>query len=174
MRIPALLAVLSLVVGGCAGYHVGPIKPTPMKSVQRIAVSNFKNDTLEPRIEVMLANAAIKQLHQDGTYKITSEQDADAIVQGTIERIDRTPARSAKTDFFQTSEYTLAVIVKFQAIEKRTGQVLMTRELTGNSSFFVGGRDLRTADVNRDERQAIPQAAEDVAVQLVSALSEGW
>jgi hypothetical protein len=32
----------------------------------------------------------------------------------------------------------------------------------------------RVANVNRDERQAIPQAAEEAAIRLTSYLSEGW
>lgn len=174
MRLWGLLPVLALWFGGCAGYHIGPIKPTPMKSVQKIAVTNFKNDTLEPRIEVLMANALIKQIQQDGSYRITSEQDADAIVQGSIDRIERFAARGAKNDFYQTSEYNLGVFAKIRVTEKRTGKVLMERSLTGNSSFFVSGRNLRTADVNKDERQAIPLAAEDLATQMVSYLSEGW
>jgi hypothetical protein len=174
MRVLGLLSALGLFLGGCAGYHVGPVKPTPMRSIEKVAVSVFKNETLEPRIEALMANALIKQLHQDGTYCVTSEQDADALVQGTVERIERSPARSAKNDFFQTSEFTLGVVAKIRAIEKTTGRVLLEREVTGNSSFFVSGKNLRTADVNRDERQAIPLAAEDLATQVVSFLSEGW
>ena len=38
----------------------------------------------------------------------------------------------------------------------------------GSTSFFVGD------DITTDERQAIPLAAEEVAVHLVSQISEGW
>ncbi len=174
MRLLGLFPLLGLLFGGCAGYHVGPVKPTPMKSVHKIAVSTFKNETLEPRLEVLMANALIKQIQQDGTYRITSEQDADAILQGTLERIERGAARGARNDFFQTSEYNLGVVARIRATDKHTGRVLMERSAIGNSSFFVSGRNLRTADVNKDERQAIPLAAEDLATQMVSYLSEGW
>jgi len=38
----------------------------------------------------------------------------------------------------------------------------------------VSGSSAIQADVNNDERQAIPLAAEDLAVRLVSQISEGW
>jgi hypothetical protein len=41
-------------------------------------------------------------------------------------------------------------------------------EVAGTTSFFVG------TDVTTDERQALPLAAEELAVHLVSQLSEGW
>jgi hypothetical protein len=95
-----------------------------MKDVHTLAVPAFKNNTLEPRVEVMLANCVIKQLQQDGTYKISSENESDAIVQGTIERIERTPARGVQTDFYQTSEYTLSLLLKVKVVQRSTGKTL--------------------------------------------------
>ncbi len=42
------------------------------------------------------------------------------------------------------------------------------RDVTGQTTFFVGN------DLPTQERQAIPLAAEDAAVQAASYLSEGW
>jgi hypothetical protein len=152
-----------------------------MKEVHTLAVPAFKNMTLEPRVEVMLANCLIKQLQQDGTYKISSEADADAIVQGTLERIERTPSRGVQRDFYQTSEYTLSLLLNIKVVQRSTGKTLSERAVRGNSSFFVTSSNAmspeinaRVANVNRDERQAIPQAADDAAIRLTSYLSEGW
>jgi hypothetical protein len=41
-------------------------------------------------------------------------------------------------------------------------------EVVGTTSFFVG------EDVTTDERQALPLAAEELAIHLVTQLSEGW
>ena len=57
-----------------------------MRGVKKIAVPTFKNDTLEPRVEVLLANAVIKQIQQDGTYQVAREKDADAILEGRSTR----------------------------------------------------------------------------------------
>lgn len=182
MRFLGLTAAASLALSGCAGYHVGPVKPTPMKEVRTIAVPAFSNMTLEPRLEVLMATALIKQLQQDGTYRITSERDADAIAECTVNRIDRTPARGIRNDtakgtsadFYQTTEFTLNLSVALKVSSRSTGEILASRQFVGNSSFFVSGPNPRTANINRDERQAIPQAAEDVATQITSFLSEGW
>ena len=171
----------SVLLGGCAGYHLGPVKPSGMKEVHALAVPAFKNMTLEPRVEAMLASCVIKQLQQDGTYRIASENDSDAVVYGTLDRIERIPARGVQNDFFQTSEYNLSLILKVKVVQRSTGKTLAEREVRGNSSFFVSSSNsmsadinARVANVNRDERQAIPQAAEDAAVRLTSYLSEGW
>ncbi|NBV87058.1 MAG: hypothetical protein EBS01_12540, partial [Verrucomicrobia bacterium] len=105
-----------------------------------------------------------------------------AVVSCTIEKLDRQPARSVRNDsqkgisadFYQTSEFTLELVLRVEVREKASGKTLLNREVRGNSSFFVSSENPLTADVNRDERQAVPLAAEDAAVRITSYLSEGW
>jgi len=174
MRFAFFLPLFALLFGGCAGYHIGPIQPKFMDGIKTIAVPTFKNDTLEPRVEVALANALIKQIQQDGTYKIVDEKDADAVVAGTLERITRRPARSVRGNVLLSKEYTLELKCRFVVTNRITGVPIDTRAVNGSTSFFVTGTSDGSADVNQDERQAIPLAAEDMAVQYVSQISEGW
>lgn len=173
MRLARLLPLALFIFSGCAGYHVGPIKPKTMREVNTIAVPAFKNDTIEPRVEVMLANSVIKQLQQDGTYKVVDEKDADATLVGNLEEVIRRPARSVRGNVLQTREYTLVLRIRYHVMD-RSGRILEQRAVTGQTSFFVSGTDTLAADVNNDERQAIPLAAEDAATRLVSQISEGW
>ena len=173
-----VLSLLVAILCAACGYHVGPVKPTRMKGIKRICVKNFKNDTLEPRLEVLLANAVIKQLQLDGTYEITGESRADAILQGTLSRIQRTPTRALRGNILQSTEYLLTLAGSYRLTETGGGKVLDARPVTGATSFFVSagssGGDLLTADSAQDERQAIPLAAEDLATHIASLISEGW
>ena len=173
MRFAFLLPLAAVLLSGCAGYHVGPIKPKTMRDVKTIAVPSFKNDTLEPRVEVLFANAVIKQIQQDGTFQVVREADADAILEGTVEKILRRPSRSVRGNVLQTREYNLVTTIRFR-VRDRSGRILEERAVAGQSSFFVSGTDTLAADVNEDERQALPLVAEDAAVHLVSLISEGW
>lgn len=174
MRFTFLLPLLAFIFSGCAGYTLGPIKPKLMRNVQTIAVPSFRNDTLEPRMEVLLANSIIKQIHQDGTYRIARENEADAILEGTIEEIERRPMRSVIGNVVRTREFNLILRVRYRVYNRATGRELESRTVTGQTSFFVSGSDNIAADVRGDERQALPLAAEDLAVRLVSQISEGW
>jgi outer membrane lipopolysaccharide assembly protein LptE/RlpB len=173
MRLAFLLPLVAVLFGGCAGYQIGPIKPKTMRTVSKLAVPAFKNETLEPRVEVLLANSLIKQIQQDGTYQVTSEADADATLEGTLDEIVRRPSRSVRGNVLQSREYTLTLRIRYRVIDK-SGRILDQRTVTGQTSFFVSGTDTIAADVNQDERQALPLAAEDAAVRLVSQISEGW
>jgi len=166
-RRPYLLLLLPLLLAGC-GYQVGEIRPTPMRHVKTLAVPTFKNNTLIPRIEVLVADTVIKQIQQDGTYQILGEGQADAILEGTITRIQRSPIRSVLSNVLATSEYRLTIEVAYNVHDRVTGLKLFEGRVTGITDFFT------SPDLVTDERQAIPIAAQRMAVNLTSRLSEGW
>ena len=174
MKLALFAPAVALLLGGCAGYHIGPIKPARFDGIQTIAVNTFKNDTLQPRVEVLLANSLIKQIQQDGTYKIADESKADALLEGTLDEIRRRPSRYVRGNVLQTREYTLQIRVHYKIKQRGTGKLLDDRTATGTTSFFVSGTGSVAADVNQDELQAFPLAAEELAVRLVSQISEGW
>jgi hypothetical protein len=156
------------VLSGCLGYHVGPVKPYYLRDVHNIAVPTFKNRTLVPRIEVLVTDTVIKQLQQDGTFQITNEDKADATLNGEISRISRLPARSVRGNVLATTEFNLALTVRY-SLTARDGKPLAgPGDAVGSTSFFV------SSDVTTDERQALPLATEDLATRLVAQLSEGW
>jgi hypothetical protein len=155
-------------LSGCFGYHIGPVKPYYLQDVHTIAVPTFKNETLIPRIEVLVTGTVVKQFQQDGTFQIGNQENADAVLIGEITRISRSPARSVRGNVLATTEFNLSMHVKYKLVG-RDGKVLgPDREASGTTSFFVG------TDVVTDERQALPLATEELATRLVSQLSEGW
>ena len=163
-----LAAVVCLCLSGCLGYHIGPVKPYYLHDIHTIAVPTFKNETLIPRIEALVTGTVIKQFQQDGTYRIASEGNADAVLQAEITRISRSPARSVRGNVLATTEFNLSMRVHYRLVG-RDGQALgPPGEAVGTTSFFVG------TDVVTDERQALPLATEELATRLVSQLSEGW
>jgi len=166
MRTVSLLLV-AILLSGC-GYKLGEIRPTPMRAVRTLAVPTFKNNTYEPRIEVLVADTVIKQLQQDGTYTIVSDDTADAILLGTVTKVERRSLRSVQNNVLATSEFGLTVTVSYQVVDRVTGAILMKSVVQGDTSFFS------TNDLQTTERQAIPLAAQRLAVDLSAALSEGW
>lgn len=165
----ALLATLfCFALGGCLGYHIGPVKPYYLRDVHTIAVPTFKNRTLVPRVDVLVTDTVIKQLQQDGTYQITNGDKADATLTGEIERITRAPARSVRGNVLATTEFTLWLVVKYSLTGRDGQQLVPPNDVLGTTTFFV------SSDVTSDERQALPLATEDLASRLVTQISEGW
>ena len=162
-------AILVACFSGCAGYHIGSVKPYYLRDVHTIAVPTFKNNTLVPRIEVLITDTVIKQFQQDGTYRIVGDDEADAILKAEIVGISRAPARSVRGNVLATVEFNLTLRVRYSLINRADETVLAPPAIvSGSTSFFV------SSDIVTDERQALPLATEEVATHLVSALSEGW
>jgi len=149
------------------GYTLGPATPNHLRQIHSIAVPTFANTTLVPRIEVLVTGTVIKQFQQDGTFRITNEDQADAVLKAEIVSVARSPARSVRGNVLSTTEFNLFMTVNYKLVGK-DGKVLSPGAVSGSTSFFVG------SDVSTDERQAMPLAAEELARHLVSQLSEGW
>ena len=162
----ALLAAVLLLTG--CGYKMGEIRPTPMRSVRDLSVPTFKNNTYEPRLEVMFADTLVKRLQQDGSYHIVNSDQADAILNCTITKIDRNALRSVQNNVLATSEFGLTVQVRYDVVDQKTGAILMSGVAVGRTSFF-SGNDLQTI-----ERQAMSNAAADFANNITGQISEGW
>jgi hypothetical protein len=170
-------------LSGCLGYHVGPVKPYYLQEVNTISIPTFKNETLIPRVEELVTGTVIKQFQQDGTFKIGNKENADATLEGEIQRISRSPARSVRGNVLATAEFNLTMHVKYKIVGPDGKQLGPPGDAVGNTSFFVGSggtndetaqKTTIVADVTSDERQALPLAAEELATHLVSQLSEGW
>ena len=173
MRLRVFLAVLPaaaacLLSTGCLGYHLGPAKPAFLKDVHTVAVPVFRNNTLLPGLDGMVTDTVIAQIQQDGTYRVGTMDDADAVLYCTIEKVQRTPDRSVTGNVLLTSEFDLDLGLRYVFYERSTGRILDSGRLDGATSFFVGN------DVQQDERQAVPLAAQQLAVRLVSAITEGF
>lgn len=160
--------LLAAALSGCAGYRIGSVKPAYLEHVKTIAVPAFGNQTFLPRIEALVTNTVIRQFQQDGTFRITTEENADAVLKATITSVSRTPVRSVRGNVLATTEFNLGLLITYSLVDRDGKTLVGPAGVTGGTSFFV------SADVTTEERQALPLAAEDVAVRLVSHLSEGW
>ena len=76
----------------------------------------FRNGTLLPRIEALVTGTVIKQFQQDGTFRIASEENADASLKGEIIAVGRSPARSVRGNVLATTEFNLALRVRYTLV----------------------------------------------------------
>jgi hypothetical protein len=67
-----------------------------------------------------------------------------------------------------TAEFGMTVTVRYEVVDQGTGAVLMSGTSTGKAQFF-SGNDLVTI-----QRQAMSDAAANLADNLSTVLTEGW
>lgn len=163
-----LLSLTGLMLTGCAGYRLGSNKPAHLADVVKIAVPTCENETLEPRLNVLFTNAVIKQLQTDGTYQITSKADADAVLEMKILNIDRSQFRAVRSNVLRTSELRVELRADYKLRETGTGTVLHSGRVYG-SSYIVLDPNFQLS-----EHQAMEEASQRIALNLVSEIADGW
>ena len=161
-----LTGLVAVLMGGCAGYHLGPTQSLPYRSV---AVPMFKNKTLKPQLEAQVTNAIIKRFQTDGTLRIESAAEADIVINGQITKFYRRELRAVRTDVNTPREYRITIEARVDARVRGTGELVFGPLLVeGRADTFIG-TDLQSAD-----EQALPLIAEDLAKRVVPLLAERW
>lgn len=168
MKLFALLTPALLLVS-CAGYQMGGSKPSSLVRVKTIAVPMFVNSTLQPRAEVLATSAVADAFLQDGTYRISKRDQADAVLEGDLRSIRYAVKRSARYDTLRPEELSNTVSINWRLLDARDPtKVLATGTSTGSSELFARG-NIQTAKNN-----ALPEACERAATSLVSRLADGY
>lgn len=165
----ASLLIPALALASCAGYQLGGVKPAALASVQNIAVPMFSNATQHPRASALATSSVTNALIQDGTYRISTADQADAVLEGRLERIEYRIIRGSRVDSLYPEELANTVTIEWTLRDARDPtKVLATGNTKGTSQLFVSA-NLQTARNN-----ALPEALDRASEGLVSTLANGY
>lgn len=161
-----LLAAL-LLMPGCAGYRLGPTNGMEARS-KTIRVAVLVNRTMEPRLAEPVTTALRKRLQQEGTYRLSTSEDADVVLTGTINSFTRNGVSFLSTDVVTVQDYELVIQASITVTERSTGKVLV------DNKSVIGRTVMRVAnDLTSGERQAVPLVAEDLARNAMTYIVDG-
>ncbi len=164
----AILLALTVLMTGCFRYSFTGAVPSHIKTV---AIPLFQNNTAEYGIVEQLTDELILVFQNDNTLKIADESSADAILRGTLLRVEDAPytyAGEGEAANFSVGEYKLTLIVKVEYYDQVKDEVIWEQEVQGWGTYdYVSGTpDEREEGFN----EAIDKLAEDVLNLTVS----GW
>lgn len=178
LKIAAAAVLALLLQAGCTGYHRGSLMHPQFHS---LAVGTFKNDTEEAALTVQLRSKLADFLMNDGSVKVLSQQDADAVVQGRIVKFkwDRRAASrvsdqakhndNQQRDNYQTTTYAVELTVEYELlIPGMHRRVLEKREVLGRAEFT------KLSDLDIARTEALKRAAADAAQQIAAGVTEAW
>jgi hypothetical protein len=155
-----------LLLAGCAGYQLGPTNGS-LAGERSIRVMPFVNTTMEPRVGDEVTQQLRKQLQKDSTFKLSSKDDADVIVSGTITRYHRNELAFAPNDVLTVTDFRLILTAQVIARDRISGKVLLNQPVSGHTLVRVG------SDLTSAERQSLPLLAEDLARNVTVLLVDG-
>jgi len=164
-RIFLSVAAASL-LNSCAGYRLGSMLPPDIKSVH---VPTFINKTDEPLVDVETTQATIEQIQLDGSLKIAGPDDADAVLEVTVYDYNLSPIAFRSDRVTQTDEYRVNLTAQILLKRRVSGDVVVEDPaVMGETTFLV------TGDLTSAKRQALPEAASDLAKDIVERMVEAW
>ena len=129
----------------------------------------LENGTLHPRAEAIATSAVTAALVQNGTYRLSELDRADAILEGEVTSIDYSTLRGSRRDALTSEELTNTVSINWRLKDARDPtRLLASGASMGQSSFFVDS-NLQAARQN-----ALPDAFDRAAQNLVLRLASGY
>jgi hypothetical protein len=164
---PVALCTLAaaLSTAGCLGYRVGTSLPLEIRTVH---VPTFANHSGEPLVEIETTRVALNEFQKDGNLSIAGATDADVLLKVSIQSFSTEPISYERDSAKSPSEYRLRIKAQLVLTSQRNGRELLKRTVVGEATFLPGS-DLTTA-----KRSATPEAAQDLAHNIVESVVEFW
>lgn len=158
-----------IALASCAGYQLGGVKPASLGHVRSIAVPMFANDTQHPRASALATSSVTNALVQDGTYRISTSDQADAVLEGKLTQIKYRLIRGTRYDSLYPEELANTVSIDWVLRDARDPTKLLAKgKSQGTSQLFVSA-NLQTARNN-----ALPEALDRASENLVSRIANGY
>ena len=162
---------LCAVLCSCANYKMGSTpKGAGFEDIRILYVPTAVNETDETAVPGPVTNAILQEIDRDGTFRHARKDEADAILEVTVKKIERSPIQQSVEQYLTTLQYQLTLTVEYRVYSlKDKKEVIGKTMVSGYTTFFVQG------DQTESQRQALPLAAQNAAQNLVTSLSSrGW
>lgn len=161
------LGLISLcVLPGCVGYQLGSMLPP---DIQTVYVPTFINETEEPLLEIETTRAAISEIQRDGSLRIASADEADALLTVRLTGFRLQPLAYDRDRRAAAEEYRMFITASIVLTRQSTQEVIArSPRVTGEATFFLLG------DMTSSKQSALPDASRDLAHLIISQIVEAW
>jgi hypothetical protein len=160
------IILTALLLGGCMGYQLGGGRPDGVDSVYMAPVLNQSG---EPAIELQVTHALRDRIQFDGRMKLLNERnDADAVIEVILSSYQLTPIAYRKDLDTTPERYRMRINATATLKNTRTGETISKSDSYGETIFLF------ESDLTTSKRNALPEAAHDLAKYLVDDLIEMW
>ena len=130
---------------GCGYQMVGKETHVPA-GLTSIAIPTFKNQTLEPGIEIPFTQGFLREFILDQRIKVKDRETADAYLEGVINSL-----RIHAVSFDRAglaSEYQVTVWINL-TLKKRTGETLWAEKNLSETRWFRASSNVLSNEANK-------------------------
>lgn len=158
---PLLLLLLVVACGyySTSGRTAGDIK--------RIAIPYLENETAEPEIEIEITQRIIEGLIKDNTLKVTSEEDADAVLEGRV--IDYSNVPFTFSNELQADQYRLLVGLRVSLLDKKQNTYIwQDKSIQKYANYYLETTTEQTYE------KALEDIYRDIVEEILGATVQEW
>ncbi|MBN1164951.1 MAG: LptE family protein [Candidatus Krumholzibacteriota bacterium] len=167
--VPFILALLLLMILSC-GYY-GTSSRTAGE-IKRIAVPYLRNETSEPNIEIEITEQISDGLIKENTLKVVSDNEADAILEGSIidyRNIPFTFKEDIASTQIQAEQYRLFIGLKVSLFNRKENTYIWeNKQINVHGDYYLE----ETADQNYEN--ALANVYRDIVEAILSSTVQDW
>ena len=167
ISVTVMCAAILTLCSSC-GYHIGFIKHPQIDS---LAVAPVINQTTSYNAASDMRMMMSEVIMQDGTYKLSDQKRADAILYLTVATIgfnEFDDASVERNNQYKPSEWRTTVSVGYKLLIPGQGQPLRSGTVNGIAQFQAN------VDLESVRLRSVRQACYEAAKKIIYQVSEGW
>ena len=142
------LAVANVFGSGC-GYKLIDYKEPPA-DLQSVSISTFRNDSYEPGVEFIVADALRREFLRRGAVALISDSsEADLVIEGVVQPINiRTRSFSSVA---LALEWEITLRLSVHTVRPDGSIVRIDEKSTQSTERYLASADIEVTRKNRDE-----------------------
>jgi len=158
-------ALFVLAAAGSCGYY--STKGRTAGDIKKIAVPYLKNETAQPEIEIEITRNVIDGLIKDNTLKVVPDEDADAVLEGSIVDYKNIPF-TFNTEL-QAQQYRLVIAINVSLFNRKENTPIWeNRKIEGHCDYYLEA----SSELNYDK--ALEEVYNDLVEGILNATVQEW
>lgn len=159
-------AVAFLMLSGCLGYQLGGGRP---EGIQTVALRAIVNKTGEPALEQAVTHALRERIQFDGRLKLVDLSDQpDSIIEVNLQRYQLIPIAYRNRRNATPELYRLTLDADAALIRTADGKTVSSSQSYGETQLPF------QSDLTSTKRDALPDAAAELAKYMLNDLIDQW
>ena len=158
------LSILLMLAPACGVYST---KGRTAGNIKKVAVPNLSNETAQPDIESDITTNLRNGLIKDNTLKVVAENEADAVLEGTV--VDYKNVPFTFNAELQAEQYRLVIVLNVSLFNpKDNTYIWKDRRIDAHSDYYLETTTDRTYD------RALEEVYKDIVEGILNATTQEW
>lgn len=135
--------------------------------IKTLAIPTFSNESSEFGLSETVTDQLIRGFQRDGTLRIVSENQADAVLVGTLVDVRDEPYTARSGTEITVDEYRYSMTCRIELIVRETGEAKWAQSFPAWSIYPYGG-DLASREA------AVTEATNKLVEDLLNKIVGSW